>query len=66
MKQSSLIILLVVLGTSIFMNACQPATASTETSSEIPFLWENANIYFLLTDLMGKEINLPIAKTKHP
>ena len=50
MRTSSLIILLVVLGTTVLMDSCQPAKASEETPSETPFLWENANIYFLLTD----------------
>ena len=33
------------------MDACQSVAANEETPSETPFLWENANIYFLLTDL---------------
>jgi len=50
MKRSSLIILVAVMGATALINSCQPATAGEETQSETPFLWENANIYFLLTD----------------
>jgi len=50
MKRSSLIILLAIMSVSVLMDACQAATASEEKPAETPFLWENANIYFLLTD----------------
>ncbi|MFY0606591.1 MAG: alpha-amylase [Cyclobacteriaceae bacterium] len=30
--------------------ACQPTMQTKELSSETPFLWENATVYFLLTD----------------
>ncbi len=50
MKLSSLIILLAIMSASVLMGACQSPAAGEETRSETPFLWENANIYFLLTD----------------
>jgi alpha-amylase len=31
-------------------SSCQQSREAKEFSSEVPFLWENANIYFLLTD----------------
>jgi alpha-amylase len=33
-----------------FFNACRPASISDVAPCEAPFLWDNANIYFLLTD----------------
>jgi len=50
MKQSSLIILLAIMTITVGLDSCQPAAAGEESRSEAPFLWENANIYFLLTD----------------
>ena len=46
MKIPSLLIIL----TSILLGSCQPAPTSQDAPAETPFLWENANIYFLLTD----------------
>ena len=35
---------------TVGLDSCQPAAANEESPYEVPFLWENANIYFLLTD----------------
>jgi len=32
------------------LNSCTPANAGRENVAEVPFVWGNANIYFLLTD----------------
>ena len=50
MRISSLIILLVSMSTTALIDSCGPASTSNQTPTEAPFLWENANIYFLLTD----------------
>ena len=50
MKLSSLIILLTILTITVGLDSCQPAAANEESPLEAPFFWENANIYFLLTD----------------
>ncbi len=34
----------------VLTGSCSPGTNTQEESGEAPFLWENANIYFLLTD----------------
>jgi alpha-amylase len=48
MKTSSTILLLIAL---FFSNACNaPQRTTGRQSGNAPFLWENANIYFLLTD----------------
>jgi len=51
MKIPSIAILLVTLSCALQLDSCGPAAASgEETPVKAPFLWENANIYFLLTD----------------
>jgi len=51
MKIPSFLILLATLSCALQMDSCRPAAASgEETAAGAPFLWENANIYFLLTD----------------
>ncbi len=35
---------------SMILGACKPATATQDPSTDTPFTWKNANIYFLLTD----------------
>jgi len=51
MKIPSIFILLVTLSCALQLDSCGPAAAYNEdTAVEAPFLWENANIYFLLTD----------------
>jgi alpha-amylase len=50
MKISSVIMLLATMAGAILQDGCRPATANGKSSGEAPFLWENANIYFLLTD----------------
>lgn len=42
---------LLILSLLILMAACKQAPSSKkETAREVPFMWENANLYFLLTD----------------
>jgi len=48
MKKYSLFLLLTIVLASC-MSKKQEMT-STEPSNKVPFVWENANIYFLLTD----------------
>ena len=51
MKSPSYLILLATLSFALQLDSCRPAADSGEkTPVEAPFLWENANIYFLLTD----------------
>jgi alpha-amylase len=50
MKISSVLLLLATLTGTVLLDGCRPAAASGNQSPEAPFLWENANIYFLLTD----------------
>jgi alpha-amylase len=51
MKISSVFIMLVTMSCALQLDSCHPASATSEdTPVEAPFLWENANIYFLLTD----------------
>ncbi len=50
MKPSTLFILLAIMAITVCLDSCQPAAANEESPSEAHFLWENANIYFLLTD----------------
>lgn len=51
MKISSVFILLVTFSCALQLDSCRPSAASSDdTPVEAPFLWENANIYFLLTD----------------
>lgn len=50
MKISSAFILLATMASTVFLDGCRPAAASANQTPQAPFLWENANIYFLLTD----------------
>jgi len=50
MKRSSVFILLAIMTATSLLDSCRPVAVSEVTHSEAPFLWENANIYFLLTD----------------
>jgi alpha-amylase len=58
MKISSVLVILACMALSGGLGSCRSATSNKETPSELPleavleapFLWENANIYFLLTD----------------
>jgi len=58
MKISSVLVILACMALSGGLGSCRFATSNKETPSELPleaaleapFLWENANIYFLLTD----------------
>ena len=58
MTSRTILILLVFLSLALSLNSCRPGTGS-ETGTEdalvmapldSPFFWENANIYFALTD----------------
>ena len=46
----NLMILIVLLTLTATINSCLPGKAGETSQKEAPFLWENANIYFLLTD----------------
>jgi len=50
MRMFSFIIVLTILTGTATLDSCRPAATSSETQPKAPFLWNNANIYFLLTD----------------
>ena len=50
MKISSTLILLAIITMTGILGSCRSVVTSEEAPSETPFLWDNANIYFLLTD----------------
>jgi len=50
MKSIQRLSVLWVLLAMLSSGACSSASPGTEGSNDVPFLWDNANIYFLLTD----------------
>ena len=50
MKRIQHLSILWVALTTLTLGACTSAGAKNEVSHDTPFLWDNANIYFLLTD----------------
>ena len=50
MKKISLILLFVVVLISCKEQPVKPVTTIKTVETQIPFVWENANIYFMLTD----------------
>lgn len=50
MRISSIFILLATITVTGILGSCRSAVISEEAPLETPFLWDNANIYFLLTD----------------